>query len=67
MHTRQSFPLTPAEMEALRQAVKETIARAERVRGDTRRTLEECRRMLEQVRAIWRALGLPVERWPTGA
>jgi hypothetical protein len=48
MDPRRSAPLTPAEMEGLRQAIRETIARAERVHVETRYIHDQCMRLATQ-------------------
>jgi hypothetical protein len=55
--------MTPAEMEALRQAIRETIARAERVHAETRYIHDECLRLATEARAASRKL---IDQSPTG-
>jgi hypothetical protein len=64
MDPRRSVPLTSAETQALRQAIRDTIARAERVHAQTRYIHDQCLRLATQAEAASRML--IDQRRPTG-
>jgi hypothetical protein len=53
MDPHESVSLSPDQIEALRAAIRQTIAYGDKVRLETRQTREQCRRVREELRAGW--------------
>jgi hypothetical protein len=53
MAPHESVSLSPDQIEALRAAIRQTIAYGDKVRLETRQTREQCRRVREELRAGW--------------